>query len=583
MKRHVGHSFLLKLVLLVLLSPVSALALPGFYVGKNGEQRNANSTHIVIMRKGDLSAVTVMPDYQGPLEPFAFVLAVPADVTPEQVKVLKRNYVDRLEQMTAPRFHEFWEMDPCEPGPAEQEWERNMQASADSAFLGGGMPTGGEKRVPKEMLMTVVPEFKEKSEYAVTLLDEAKSKNIVDTLKQQGWVVPDATAQTAKAYADAGLRFVVAKVDSNAIELIGGDRAVLSPIRFTTATPYDTIHSKLGLSSSSGPQELFVYVLHPDQRYEAKNYKNIVPPTNVEVDFKVKERMGEFYNGLHDLILQKNPNTFLNEYAWSTEGCGRPCPNEPLLINEILSLGGDSFEAALPEEERNPEPPALTDEEEKKLKAELEPLKPKDRVKAKKEQEEQRKELARRKAMLARQKYVVSRLHYRYDAKGLPNDPQLGPAGGHLDGGYAVPTGSKHEVSAEVKSASQSKLQVRYNFFHPWISVVKCEKPEPGKWGKAPRTYRGLRKTWVAEDLARKNRKLFTPAEVIKTSVPSLGITPVAAPAADAGTADGGTEGAAGDKKGCGCAVPGAAGGRAAWSFVAVGLLLAGLRRFRAR
>jgi hypothetical protein len=35
--------------------------------------------------------------------------------------------------------------------------------------------------------------------------------------------------------------------------------------------------------------------------------------------------MGEFYNALYDMILQKHPQTFLSEYAWPAEGCGQPC------------------------------------------------------------------------------------------------------------------------------------------------------------------------------------------------------------------------------------------------------------------
>jgi MYXO-CTERM domain-containing protein len=572
MKRHVPLLSAVWTAAAVLLMGQPAAAFPGFYVGKNAAKRLANSTHVVIMRKGDTSAVTVMPDYQGPFEPFALVMAVPADVTPEHVKIVKRNFVDRVEQMTAPRFHEFWEMDPCEPGPAQQEWERNMAASSDTAFLGGAMPSSGEKRVPKELLLTVTPEYKDKSEYGLSLLSEEESKNLVETLKQQGWVVPEAAANAAKPYVDAGMKFVVATVDPDAMELIGGDRAVLSPIRFSTEKPYESVTSRLGLAAAdpTQKQELVLYTLHPDAQYETKNYKTLVPPTNIEVDFKVKERMGEFYGGLHDLILQKNPNAFLLEYAWQSEGCGRPCQNEPLLIHEILSLGGDVFEEAVPKEEREPKPPELTEDEKKQQKADLELMPPKDRAKAKKEMEEQRRELARRKALLARQKYIVTRLHYRYDAAGLPQDPKLGPAPQKLEGGTGIPKGEKHEVSTEVKPGSESRLQTRYNFFHPWKGMMKCEQPERYKWGKAPRTYRGLRKIWVADDLARKNRKLFVTAEMIKDPIPALGLVPTQAAPLDAGVGDAGT--ATGEaKKGCGCRIPGSP---AAGSSLAGGLAL---------
>ncbi len=92
------------------------------------------------------------------------------------------------------------------------------------------------------------------------------------------------------------MRLVVAQVDTNRIELVGGDRAQLSPIRFWTEQPYVKIPDRVGLINAGGKQqELIVYVLDPEQRYESKNYKNLFPPTNVEVDFSVKERIGEFY------------------------------------------------------------------------------------------------------------------------------------------------------------------------------------------------------------------------------------------------------------------------------------------------
>ena len=99
----------------VLLWCVKALALPVFYVGKNTNKRVSHASFVLIMNKGEQSAVSVMPDYDGPFEPFALVLAVPADVTLDHIVTLRREYVDRVDQISAPRFHEFWETDPCDP------------------------------------------------------------------------------------------------------------------------------------------------------------------------------------------------------------------------------------------------------------------------------------------------------------------------------------------------------------------------------------------------------------------------------------------------------------------------------------
>ena len=78
---------------------------------------------------------------------------------------------------------------------------------------------------------------------------------------------------------------------------------LLSPIRFATSQPWDTLPSKLGLLNAPKEQELIIYAIDPDSRYEAKNYKTMFPPTNIELDFSAKERMGEFYNSLYDHII----------------------------------------------------------------------------------------------------------------------------------------------------------------------------------------------------------------------------------------------------------------------------------------
>ncbi|HYP78605.1 MAG TPA: DUF2330 domain-containing protein [Polyangiaceae bacterium] len=557
--RFLSFSALLSACLL-LLSAAPARAFPGFLASKTSTAIKVNSTQIVLMKKGNVTAVTVMSDYEGPLEPFAMVLVVPADVSADHVTTLKREYVDRLDSISAPRFHEYWEQDPCDPGPVEQEWQRNMKADASSAFLGGGDMPQSTQKVAKELSLDVQAKQKE-GEYSFTLL--GKDESVAGWLKSKGYAVPAGAEQAVQPYLQAGMRLVVAQVDTKRIELVGGDRAQLSPIRFWTEQPYTSIPDRAGLVNAGGKQELIVYVLDPEQRYESKNYKNLFPPTNVEVDFSVKERIGEFYAALQDIIEQKSPGSFLNEFAWPSDGCGQPCATEPIVIAELLSLGGDVFELSVPKEEKQPKVPELTKEEVAAFKEATKDLKPKERKAKEKQAKEDRKTVAARQALLGRHKYVVSRVHYRYDAKSLPNDPQFGPASGAVEGGVAQPKGQKGEASVDVVPASQNKFQVRYNNFHPWVPVIQCPNPDRYRWGKAPRDYRGLRKTWIAEDLTRKSRTQIKPAAVLKTPVPSLGLTG-AAPAASAAVADAGADAgtaasAKSDSK-CSCSVPGKVG-----------------------
>ncbi len=579
--------WLLPLVTLITLGAARpASALPGFYAGKKEAKRHSYATHVVLMRKGDYSVVTVAPDYDGPLDAFALVMPVPADVTLERIQTLKREFIDRVEQITAPRFHEFWEMDPCEPGPPEQIWEQSLKAKAGTAFLGGGAPVIGDpsKKVAKELFIDVKPSFKEKeAEYAYTVLTPEESADVAGWLKGKGYTAPAGANDAVKPYLDKGMTLLVAEVDPRRVELVGGDRAQLSPIRYWSEKPITTIPAKLGLLNLDDKQELFVYVMTPDKRYEAKNYDNVFPPTNLSVDFSAKERMGELYAAIHDRLLAKNAKGVLDEFAWTTKGCGRPCATEPLMPHELMSLGGDVFEQGVTDEDKNPEPPELTDKEKEQYEAKLKELKGKEKTEYKKTFEEDRKEVARRKALIARNVYILSRLHHRYDASNLPADLEVGPAG-PVAGGTGIPKGQTHELSTAIGPSKRNELQIRFNFFHPWKGMMKCGKAERWRWGKPPRTYRGLRKIWEATDLTRRNRKQIDPDKVVFTPVPAIdlvGATPDGG-AGDQDAGDAGKGGAEPKKKSCGCSVPGAPsdGGLPLYGLLGAGLVVA-LRRRR--
>jgi len=493
----------------------SARAFPGLFVGTTDAPRYNHSAQVVVFKKDGVTAVTVMPDYQGPLDKFAWLVPVPQDVKLADVRTLRRDIIDHIDQVSAPRFAEFWEMDPCEPGPAEQDWERNLKVEG-GGFLGDPMlsEAAASKKVPKELLVVIDPEFRD-SIYKFSLIPAGS--DVGAWLKGHGYTMPAKAAPELAKYSNQ--QFLVAEVDAKQIEIMGTDRAILTPIRFSTRENIN-IASTLGRANLKEKQELLIYVIDSASRYEVANYPNVFPPTNVKLDFKAKERMGELYSGLHDLILSKTPGSFLVEYAWNTKGCGQPCATSLLSLAELLGVGSDMVEAALPDKDKNPDPPEMTEEEKESYKK----LKPKE----KKELDAQRKEVARRKVLMARnESYMLTRLHYRYGAAELPKDIELRPAG-NVEGGIDLPKGPQGNASIEVKPTDkESRLQTRFVNLHVSPSEVKCEERVRHRWGKAPRTYRGLRKIWLAQDLATRNRSLFKLPEIVQTPLPALGLVPV--------------------------------------------------------
>jgi len=512
--RRFGLLALASLLVLCSLS-ATARAFPGVFAGKGSARRISNATQVVLLEKGDHTVVSVWSDYEGPLDRFALVLPVPSDVKLSDVRTLKRDAIDHLDEITAPRFHEFWEMDPCEQGAPEQEWERDLSVkdSGINFLAGGGPDLSGGTKVPPELLLDLTPEFKD-GEYVFRLFPKVQS--LKSYLSGRGLALPEGSEGALAHYESLNMQMLVADVATSKVELAGARRALLSPIRFATRQPY-VLPSTLGLLSAGGRQELLLYVLHPTDRFEAANYPNVYPPTNVTVDASIKERLGDFYAGVHDALLAKDPKGVLVEYAWPTiKRCGEPCPNAPLKIHELLSLGADVLEADVSEGDRNPKPADLTDAEKEQFKAADKETRTR--------MEEQRKEVARRQALLARNGYVITRLHHRYDAQGLPTDIQL-RAAGPVKGGIALPAGPSAEASGAVETAPENRLQIRYNVGYPSKKVVQCEAPQRWRWGIPPASYRGLRKTWTARDLAYKKRDRFALKDVIKSGVPALGLS----------------------------------------------------------
>ena len=63
----------------------------------------ANAAHVVAMREGTRTIVSIQPDHEGPLE--AFVLEVPVDDSfrKESVRTLPRAVFTRIDRIDAPR------------------------------------------------------------------------------------------------------------------------------------------------------------------------------------------------------------------------------------------------------------------------------------------------------------------------------------------------------------------------------------------------------------------------------------------------------------------------------------------------
>jgi hypothetical protein len=525
--RTIRHWATAVVALLLLAAP--ARALPAVFVGQDGARRVSHTAHVVLMLHDDVSVVTIMADYAGPMTPFAVILPVPSDVTLQRVQSVKREFIDRVEEVSAPRFHTFYEMDPCQPGLARQQWEEKFTAGPGPGFLAAPFvpPADAQWKVPKEVSIPVEPVFKgEESEFRYELLAESEIEQVATWLERRGYRLSPAARNALNRYLLAKLGLLVAEVNLANVELVGADSVQLGGIRYWSRQPVTTMPCTLGLLNSAQVQDLFLYVLHRDRRFEVKNYGNVLLPTNLRVDAGAEERVAQLYNALFDFETARHPGAFVSEFAWSTAGCGQPCSNAPLQVRELLSLGGDVLEAeTVPQAEQLPEPPEETEEERQKFENEIEPLKPAERLKARQQRKKVRRELARRRALIARQHYTLTRLHYRYQPQALPRDIELAPAARHVTGGVGVPQGQAGRLSTKTEPARQSTYQVRFIALEPWTRDIPCPVPLHWRWGTRW-SFLGhlLRKVFIAQDLPRHKRNPALLTEALQTPLPQYGL-----------------------------------------------------------
>jgi hypothetical protein len=218
------------------------------------------------------------------------------------------------------------------------------------------------------------------------------------------------------------MKFFVAKVDIKEVKKDAHGKVVLSPIRFHYEEDQLRLPVRLGLLNANGKQDLLLYVLHPESRFEAANYANVFIPSNLEVLDEIRNDFGSFYAQLFDETLAAaGGRAVVTEYAWQAGSCD-PCPVPPLQPGDIYTLGGD---------------------------------------------------------------VVLTRLHTRYDKTTLSEDITLVQAK-PVVGGRAQWDGKALEGAGEVKMDSVNNFQGRYIIRHYWEGAVACQNPVYDRWGGPP-------------------------------------------------------------------------------------------------
>ncbi|MEZ4302759.1 MAG: DUF2330 domain-containing protein [Polyangiaceae bacterium] len=322
-------------VLLCLACPRAALAFCGFYVSGADASLTNRATHVVLLRDGTRTVLSMQNAYEGPPQDFALVVPVPVVLQKEQVKTLPRGVLDRVDKLGAPRLVEYWEQDPCrQPTPG-------IALGGTGQGFGSGMGRLGGSHA-SEPAVKIEAQF-EVGEYEILILSATDSTALDRWLREKSYKISAGAEPYLRPYVESGMKFFVAKVNIAKVEKKDG-RAILSPLRFHYDSDTFSLPIRLGLINAGDAQDLIVSVLSKGTRFEVANYPNVAIPTNLDVSEETRTSFGSFYAALFDETLKQKPGAVVTEYAWSAGGCD-PCPGPTVSGLDYLTLGGD----ALPE------------------------------------------------------------------------------------------------------------------------------------------------------------------------------------------------------------------------------------------
>jgi hypothetical protein len=542
----------------IALAPSRADAFCGFYVAPSDGPLMNDATQVALMRDGSRTVISMSNNYKGPLADFAMVVPVPVVLQKENVKTLPLDAFTKLESLSAPRLVEYWEQDPCAP---------DLDDDRDYKAKGGAKSESRKKAKEDEGGYGVTVEAKfAVGEYEIVILSAKEADGLERWLTDNKYKIPAGASAALAPYVKEQTKFFVAKVNAQKVQKDAQGVVVLSPLRFNYEETNFRLPVRLGLlnappANSNSKQDLIVYVLAENKRYEVANYPNVFIPTNLDVKNDTRGAFGAFYATLFDATLAKaGGRAVVTEYSWQSSSCD-PCPTPPLQDSDIATLGGDVlFGMGLPPAGEKDAP-----------------------VSGSMGKGSMGKGRGGGFYGGASRPVVLTRLHTRYDASTLTEDLVFRAADAVV-GGREFVVDDKGNLEQGAKASTYgNNFQARYAIRHEWTGPIACASPRRGIWGGPPAGVEGSTKASAATGLAATPRGNVVLASHVKKGLDdvaeydkALG-TQVPAKPKDGHPPDvpKGPAAETAQKKSCLCAAPGASG--EASGLLGLGLGLAGL------
>ena len=309
--------------LLVPLFPGVALPFCGFYVGKADTKLFNQASQVALVRSGERTVLTMANDFQGEMKAFALVIPVPTFIKREQIAVVDKILLDRLDAYSAPRLVEYFDEDPCRPRLAYP------QAAALSA-------QGAEALRVKDRGVTIEAQYTV-GEYDILILSAKESDGLEAWLRENGYNIPVGASQVLGSYIKQQVRFFVARVNLKEQAKLGF--TYLRPLQVSFDSPRFMLPIRLGTVNAKGPQELFIFALSGKGRIETTNYRTVKLPTGMDLPAYVKGEFPSFYKAMFgEQVRREDMRAVFQEYAWDSSWCD-PCAADPPTPEELRKLG----------------------------------------------------------------------------------------------------------------------------------------------------------------------------------------------------------------------------------------------------
>lgn len=300
----------------------------GFYVGKADADLFNDASQVVMVRDGDRTTITMRNDYNGPLADFAMVVPVPEVLKKDQIKVVDKVLIERIDAYSAPRLAEYHDANPCEP---RREMLLGRAAAAPMAqAMELRAPSRADLGVQVEAQYTI-------GEYEVVILSANESNGLETWLLQNGYKIPAGAAKALAPYIKQELKFFVARVDMAEHAKTGSE--FLRPMQFSFRSEKFMLPIRLGMLNARGPQDLVLWVLSKQGRVEATNYRTVKLPANMDIPTYLRGDFRTFYKAMFDEQAKREAyKVVFTEYVWDMGWCD-PCAANPLTPAELKGLG----------------------------------------------------------------------------------------------------------------------------------------------------------------------------------------------------------------------------------------------------